>query len=109
VWLLAWGTKARTQSHCVRQCRGQAAWADGNADSQLCWFGGPGLVKEKGGLDRSSTDGGYAKGMPRNTFVPLAVFPMKVPSSSVTIGEVVFVEGEARTVAVVTKTATSKY
>ena len=46
--------------------------------------------------------------MPRNTFVPLAVFPTNVPSSSMMIGEGVYVKGEAKTVAVVTKTATRK-
>ena len=35
---------------------------------------------------KSTTDGGCAKGMPRNLFTPPAVAPKKVPSSSVTIG-----------------------
>ena len=57
---------------------------------------------------KSSTDGGCAKGMPRNLLVPLAVVPMNVPLSSVTIGKEVCVEGAARTVTVTTQTATSK-
>lgn len=35
---------------------------------------------------KSITHGGCAKGIPRNLFVPLAVVPMNVPLSSVTIG-----------------------
>ena len=45
--------------------------------------------------------------MPRNLFVPLAVVPMNVPLSSVTTGQVLSVEGEAKTVAVATQTGIS--
>ena len=40
--------------------------------------------------------------------MPLAVVPMNVPLSNVTIGKEVCVEGAARTVTVATHTATSK-
>ena len=56
---------------------------------------------------KSTTDGGCAKGIPRNLFVPLTVVPMNVPPSSVTIGLITSVEGAAKTVAVSTQTATS--
>ena len=39
--------------------------------------------------------------------MPLAVVPKNVPLSSVTMGQVVYVEGKANTVAVATHTATS--
>ena len=37
---------------------------------------------------KSTTDGGCAKGMPRNLFVPFAVVPVNRPLSSVTLGAV---------------------
>ena len=48
----------------------------------------------------STTDGGRANGMPRKWFVPLAVVPMNVPLSSVTIGPVEYFVAAAKTVAV---------
>ena len=48
----------------------------------------------------STTDGGRANGMPRKWFVPLAVAPMNVPLSSVTIGPVEYFVTAAKTVAV---------
>lgn len=45
--------------------------------------------------------------MPRNLFVPLAAVPTNVPLSSVTMGQVLSDEGEAKTVAVTTQTETS--
>ena len=82
---------------------GQAALVDGNANRQLCQFGGS--VREEVDFEqRSSTDGGRAKGMPRNLFVPLAVFPTNVPLSRVTTGQVLSVEGETKTVVIATQT-----
>ena len=37
---------------------------------------------------KSTTDGGCAKGMPRNLFVPFAPVPVNRPLSSVTVGAV---------------------
>jgi hypothetical protein len=52
------------------------------------------------GEAKSTTDGGCAKGIPRNLFVPLAVVPVNRPLSSETIGPVAGVgEEAAKTVA----------
>jgi hypothetical protein len=66
-------------------------------------YGPSGLGRRK----RRFPTGGCAKEMPRKLFVPLAVVPMNVPLSSVTIGQVLSVEGEAKTGAVATQTRTS--
>ena len=87
---------------------GPVAQADGNADRQLCQFGGS--VRENGKLNRkSSTDGGRANGMPRKLFVPLAVIPMNVPLSRVTSGQVqvLSVGAEAKTLAAAIQTGIS--
>ena len=55
----------------------------------------------------STTDGGCAKGMPRNSFTPLADVPTNVPWSSVTMGGVVYIVGAAKTVAVAAQMATT--
>jgi len=55
----------------------------------------------------STTDGGFAKGMPRNLFTPSAVVPMNLPLSSVTIGGVAYIVGAAKTVAVAAQMAIS--
>ena len=55
----------------------------------------------------STTNGGCAKGMPRNEFTLPFDVPMNVPLSSVTTGGVVYDVGEARTVAVAMPRATS--
>ena len=55
----------------------------------------------------STTNGGCAKGMPRNEFTLPFDVPMNVPLSSVTMGGVVYVVGAAKTVVVAAQTATS--
>jgi len=54
----------------------------------------------------STTDGGFAKGMPRNLFTPSAIVPMNLPLSSVTIGGMAYIVGAAKTVAVAAQMAT---
>ena len=56
---------------------------------------------------KSTTYGGCAKGIPRNLVVPLAVVPMNVPLSSVTMGSLAYVEGAAETVAVAAQIASN--
>ena len=55
----------------------------------------------------SATNGGCAKGMPRNMFTPSFDVPMNVPLSSVTMEGVSLDVGEARTVAVAAPRAKS--
>ena len=55
----------------------------------------------------STTDGGCAKGIPRNVFTLLFDVPMNVPSSSVTMGGVAYVVGAAKAVAMAAQTAKS--
>ena len=55
----------------------------------------------------SITDGGCAKGMPRNVFTPPFDVPINVPLSSVTMGGVAYVVGAAKTVAVAAQTVKS--
>ena len=43
-----------------------------------------------------TTDGGRANGIPRKRFVPLAVVPVNVPPSSLTIGPVGCLVGAAK-------------
>ena len=55
----------------------------------------------------STTDGGCAKGIPRNVFTLLFDVPRNVPWSSVTMGGVAYAVGAAKTVAVAAQTAKS--
>jgi hypothetical protein len=55
----------------------------------------------------SATDGGCAKGMPRNVFTPSFDVPMNVPSSSVTMVGVEYVARAAKTEAVAAQRAKS--
>ena len=62
--------------------------------------------RRQGAKLTSTTNGGRAKGIPRNVFTPLAVLPMKVPSSRMTVGLVAGIVGVAKTVAVMAQMET---
>lgn len=79
-------------------------------EAQVADSVGKGRVSEGGqrGKLTSATNGGCAKGMPRNQFVLLTTVPMNLPLSRVTIGpDACTTVGAARDVTVAVQMVTS--